>query len=176
MRRLLLIICVWIITTSCAATSLPPTVTKEQANSALQAAFGVLGVRYVWGGQTPTGFDCSGLVIWAYNHSVPGIQWRLGNALVADTTAHALCIYNSIPVDRDEAWPGDLVFVTNTTERVTHMGMFSRWLNDSRTKFEWVEASSSKKGVVVSTWMLGEKNNSRMLVGVGRVVHWPQPE
>ncbi len=175
MRRLIqILLCVLLITASCAAeVKMPPTVSQEEANKALLSAFSMVGVRYVWGGQSPAGFDCSGLAIWAYNRSVQGIQWRLGDALVNDTTAHGLFMYNVKPVDPDEVWPGDLVFVTTSTERVTHMGMFSRWLNERHTKFEWIEASSSKKGVVVSTWVLGRNNGDKMLVGVGRVLRWP---
>ena len=102
--------------------AMPPTVTREQAEAALQAAFSVLGAPYVWGGQDPSGFDCSGLAIWAYNHAVPGIHWYTGDSFVDDTTAHMLFVYNVKPLRAREVWPGDLVFVTSSTNRVTHMG------------------------------------------------------
>lgn len=174
MRRVIqIIVCVFIMTASCAARQMPPMVTREQAEAALQAALTMVGTRYVWGGQTPSGFDCSGLAIWAYNQSVPGIKWFTGDSLTARTTAHVLFVYNVKPMRPRDVWPGDMVFVTNTTERVTHMGLFSRWLDEDYTKFEWVEASSAKKGVVVSTWDLNEKNSDKMFVAVGRVVLWP---
>ena len=68
-----------------------------------------LGVRYVWGGESPTGFDCSGLVQFAYNAigiSIPRTtyeQYRIGE-----------------PVSRDELEPGDLLFF----DHVGHVGMY----------------------------------------------------
>ena len=113
MRRLCGSSCLCLMTLHCVAMQMPPTVTREQAEAALQAAFSVLGAPYVWGGQDPSGFDCSGLAIWAYNHAVPGIHWYTGDSFVDDTTAHMLFVYNVKPLRAREVWPGDLVFVTS---------------------------------------------------------------
>jgi cell wall-associated NlpC family hydrolase len=41
--------------------------TVQQAQTIVNAALSVLGVRYTWGGSNPsTGFDCSGLTQWCY--------------------------------------------------------------------------------------------------------------
>lgn len=39
------------------------------ATDVVSDAFGYLGVPYVWGGATPKGFDCSGLVQWVYGRA-----------------------------------------------------------------------------------------------------------
>jgi cell wall-associated NlpC family hydrolase len=39
------------------------------AASAVQAALTQVGTPYVWGGAAPGGFDCSGLVMWAFNQA-----------------------------------------------------------------------------------------------------------
>jgi len=58
-----------------------------------------LGTPYVWGGASPGGFDCSGLVVFAYSQlgiSLPhytGALWNVGT-----------------PVSSDQLEPGDLVF------------------------------------------------------------------
>ena len=92
------VLCLCLMTLHCVAMQMPPTVTREQAEATLQAAFSVLGAPYVWGGQDPSGFDCSGLAIWAYNHAVPGIHWYTGDSFVDDTTAHMLFVYNVKPL------------------------------------------------------------------------------
>jgi len=59
-----------------------------------------LGVPYVWGGETPaTGFDCSGLVQWAYA--------QIGAALPRTTSQQVLA---GVPVNVNDLRPGDLVF------------------------------------------------------------------
>src|SRR5262249_6365956 len=44
--------------------SIPPAGSLGQ--KAVQIAMQELGVRYVWGGSSPSGFDCSGLTMWVY--------------------------------------------------------------------------------------------------------------
>src|SRR3989442_5105057 len=70
-------------------------------DAVVAAAMTQLGVPYVWGGETPgIGFDCSGLVQWAYA--------QIGIALPRTTNQQVLV---GIAVTNvDELRPGDLIF------------------------------------------------------------------
>jgi peptidoglycan DL-endopeptidase CwlO len=72
-------------------------------------AMSQLGTPYVWGGAAPGGFDCSGLVMWAYG--------QLGVSLPHSTYA---LFAMGVPVSRDELEPGDLVFF----DGVGHVGIY----------------------------------------------------
>jgi cell wall-associated NlpC family hydrolase len=69
-------------------------------HAAVLAAAQALGVPYVWGGDTPeSGFDCSGLVQWAYA--------QVGVHLPRTTRE---LIHVGVPVTLDQLQPGDLLF------------------------------------------------------------------
>jgi cell wall-associated NlpC family hydrolase len=68
-----------------------------------------LGTPYVWGGAAPGGFDCSGLVMWAYA--------QVGVAL--PHSSYAQWGYG-VPVSVDQLQPGDLVFFNG----LGHVGMY----------------------------------------------------
>ncbi len=72
-------------------------------------ALSQLGTPYVWAGSQPGGFDCSGLVMWAYA--------QVGVAL--PHSSYAQYGYG-VPVSRDQLQPGDLVFF----DGLGHVGIY----------------------------------------------------
>jgi cell wall-associated NlpC family hydrolase len=85
----------------------PSTLGESAANLAL----GQLGTPYVWGGGAPGGFDCSGLVSWAYGQAGLGGLPHFTGALWNSGT--------HISSQSDLA-PGDLVFFHG----LGHVGMY----------------------------------------------------
>ena len=93
------------------------------------------GAKYVWGGSSPKGFDCSGFTWYVYKkatgmditHGVEE-QWQLGHS-----------------VGRDDWQPGDIVFFENTFERgLSHVGIFM-------SGKDFIHAENEETGVVISS-------------------------
>lgn len=83
------------------------------AQDMLDEAANYLGVPYLWGGTTPSGFDCSGFV--QYVCRVNGITIPR----VADDQLHGPGTY----VSRNQLEPGDLVFF-GSGNYASHVGMY----------------------------------------------------
>jgi cell wall-associated NlpC family hydrolase len=86
----------------------PPPSTLGEA--AVSEALKELGTPYVWGGAAPGGFDCSGLVSWAYAQAGLGGLPHFTGALWASGTH----------ISESELAPGDLVFYNG----LNHVGMY----------------------------------------------------
>ena len=67
--------------------------------TALDWAFEALGTPYVWGGATLEGFDCSGLIAWAYQQA--GLTLPRSTSAQWDATTR---------ITADQLQPGDLIF------------------------------------------------------------------
>jgi cell wall-associated NlpC family hydrolase len=86
-----------------------PAVSPPAYSNAAAIAARYLGVPYVWGGASPSGFDCSGLVMYVYA--------QLGVSLPHYTVAQ----WNAtIPISTSELQPGDLVFF----DGLGHVGIY----------------------------------------------------
>ena len=89
----------------------PPPPPSGGASAAVSAAASVLGVPYQWGGSDPsTGFDCSGLTMWAWAHG--GVSLPHSSAMQYAAVPH---------VDRSQLQPGDLVFFYSP---ISHVGIY----------------------------------------------------
>ena len=85
---------------------------------AVAVAKSCLGVKYVWGGTTPAGFDCSGLMLYSYD--------KIGIHLPRTSRAQFRAGAYIAPTRLDLLEPGDLVFfaVGGDPNRIHHVGMY----------------------------------------------------
>ncbi|MET9327078.1 NlpC/P60 family protein [Tsukamurella sp. NPDC003166] len=86
----------------------PPGSTAELA--AVRAAVTRVGMPYAWGASGPGQFDCSGLMVWAYQQS--------GKSLPRTSQAQ---LSGGQPVSRDALQPGDIIVYYAAA---THVGMY----------------------------------------------------
>ena len=93
------------------------------------------GGKYVWGGTTPQGFDCSGYVQYLYRKhhiNLPRTAWAQSK--------------KGTPITKENLQKGDLLFFLTDKKRgipVTHVGIYI-----GNQKF--IHAASKKKGIIIS--------------------------
>jgi len=92
---------------------LPPL--EEAQRAIVDYALQYLGVPYVWGGNGPDVFDCSGFSKYVYGH----FGYELNRTASAQLS-------NGVSVSLGELQPGDLVFFDNgrVTTPVSHVGIY----------------------------------------------------
>jgi cell wall-associated NlpC family hydrolase len=96
------------------AASMPmPPAGQEARVTVVESAHRMIGAPYRPGGNSPRGFDCSGLV--SYSHGHAGIP-------VPRTAAEQFA--RARPIGRRDLLPGDLVFFKTAGRRVSHVGIY----------------------------------------------------
>jgi len=112
-------------------------------------AAAMIGIPYVYGGQTPEGFDCSGLVFYAYRET--GID-------VPRTSLAQYRAAKRIPVSA--AQPGDLVFF-RIGRQISHVGIYvgnNRFIHSPET------------GQTVKINDLDDEYYKKRFAGAGRIL------
>ena len=106
---------------------------SSKASAIITTAKKHIGVPYVWGGSSPSGFDCSGFVQYVFKQH--------GITLNRTTKTQ---YQHGIYVAKGNLQPGDLVFFQNTyTTGISHVGVYIG-------NGDFIHASSSK-GVIISS-------------------------
>ena len=111
-----------------------------------------LGVPYVWGGNGPNCFDCSGFTTYVYAH--------FGYSINRTASAQ---LKNGVSVARSELQAGDLVFFHNgkSSSAATHVGIY---IGDG----DFIHASSNSYTVEISS--LYAKNYDAKYVYARRLI------
>ncbi len=92
-----------------------------------------LGVPYRYGGSSPTGFDCSGFILFLFHH--------FGQELPRTADQQATV---GRQVNIDNLQPGNVVFFATTAEpTISHTGLYVG-------NHKFIHASSSAKKVIIS--------------------------
>ena len=114
---------------ACASAPRTSEVAPSVADRAASQALKMVGRPYRYGGSTPAGFDCSGLILFSYQQA--------GVKLPRDTEQQRLA---AKPVRVPALRRGDLVFFDQEGKKHSHVGLY---LGDGR----FVHAPSSGKRV-----------------------------
>lgn len=83
---------------------------SDHSATVIQAALSRIGSPYSWGGSGPSAFDCSGLVMWSFQHagiSLPHLSQAMANG--------------GQPVSMDQIQPGDVVTYYSDA---SHVGIY----------------------------------------------------
>ena len=119
----------------------------------VQSAMAMMGTPYRYGGASPRGFDCSGLVVYSYNQA--GVS-------VPRTSREQYRKAQPVPVSA--ARPGDLVFF-GSNRTVNHVGIY---LGDD----EFIHAPEASKSVKISSIQYDYYKAN--FAGVGRLSEPPR--
>src|SRR5262249_21193024 len=105
---------------------------SPEAARILHTADAYVGIRYTWGGNTPSeGFDCSGFTKYIF------AKYHITLPRTSREQAHA---GRAIPADFSALRPGDLMLFAEPGEAISHVAIYA---GDGRI----IHASSSNHGV-----------------------------
>ena len=133
------------------ATAAAGNTASTTGNVIVETAKKYLGYPYVYGGMSPSGFDCSGFVNYVY----------MLNGYSMNRVASAIYYNDGTYVDKANLQAGDLVFFSNSSEYVGHVGIY---IGGN----QFIHASSSRTGVIISD--LGSSYYIQHYVGAKRII------
>ena len=136
------------VTTDQKPSSSPEKAIESPGTQALDVARTMLGTPYRYGGTDPKGFDCSGLVRYAFSQS--GVELPRTSREIFRASQR---------IDPQKIEPGDLVFFTLSANKISHVGIYA-----GQSRF--IHSPSSGKGVSYAS--MANPYWQRRLIAAGR--------
>lgn len=138
-------------------------VNTKQSSNVLSRAVNVLGTPYRWGGSSPSkGFDCSGLVKYAFNDV---------KAVDLPRTSNAMATGHGLKVDRKDLKPGDLLFFKLKSRQVNHVAIYlgnDRFIHAPRrgksVSIDTLKKPFWDKNYVIAKRVLPKEQNSNLRI------------
>jgi NlpC/P60 family len=158
---------------ACAPTVLtlpdPQPVTQEEAARALAEAQKHLEAPYELGARGPKVFDSSSIILYSYRQVISNMRLRTSERDANFDTSHAFVYYwNFQPLALEDLKPGDLVYITDGTNPVTHGAMFVEWVEPYKI-MKFLHASTRLGKVVIEEWPVDEEVRGQTFVAAGRL-------
>lgn len=121
---------------------------KAKQQEIVKFAKSFLGAKYVYGGSSPKGFDCSGFVQYVYKH--------FGYSVSRSSSAQAK---DGVAVDKANLEPGDIVIFKayNDYSRIGHVGIY---IGEN----SFIHADDESTGVIITSLSKG-KYPQRFITG-----------
>lgn len=110
------------------------TLSTNAASNIISTAKNLLGTRYIYGGTTTGGFDCSGYTQYVFAQ----------NGIALERTAASQYTYNGTSVAKSDLQPGDLVFFSSSSQSVGHVGIY---IGDG----QFIHSSSGAGKVIITS-------------------------
>ena len=120
-------------------------------NNIVSLAYSLIGSRYVSGGNSLSGFDCSGFVQYLYS------QYGVSISRSASTQ-----IYDGVAVNYENAQPGDILSWGYDNGVVTHSALY---VGDGMM----IHAANPSQGVILSNVAAWERGSNITILSVRRV-------
>lgn len=147
----------------------PQPVSEAEAARALAEARKHLGAPYELGARGPRVFDSSSVILHSYRQIIPTMLLQTSQQDANFDAPHSLVYYwNFRRLKLKDLRPGDLVYITDGTQPVTHGALFVRWLEPYR-RLEFLHASSRLGRVVLEAWPLDRAVRGQTFVAAGRL-------
>lgn len=120
-------------------------------NSLVQLAYSLIGSPYVAGGNSPSGFDCSGFVQYLYN--------RIGIAVSRSSSTQ---MYDGVAVSYDSAQPGDILIWGYNASVPTHSAIYVG-------NGQMIHATNPVQGVIASDVAAWTRGSGTHVIAVRRI-------